>query len=711
MKKYSLLLCLLLALSATLEAATAQHKKIHAFILRNGAFWDNSYGFGEFYMDDPSTLTLTCPYSDNEAIFAGACVNSVYYAFGYSYEQNGPEPTSLFAYDLISGKRQELGEYTDKLLFRVIDATYDYTTSTFYAIGYENGIGEHLYTVDLTTGKLTDVVELTTGLGTIAADKSGQLYGISIDGTLYKVDKTNGQTTEVCTLDGYSGLISSSESMEFDLNNGLLYWAANVYSTEDHGRSTYLLQIDLSTTPVTVTNLGEIGVSANVYALFIPFIEAGDEAPAAPTDLTVTPAGEGLLEATLSWTTPTLNYSGKALEGLLSVSVVREGTLVATLPITELGQPMTYIDNTVERDSSYRYSVYATNVAGDGDKAEAFAYVGHDRPDAVTDVKVSIGDGCQSATLTWDAPTQGYYGGYFTADGLTYDILRTPDNKTVATGLTECTFTDTSMRRLGRYDYTITARNAFGATSYTTCEDGYVIGKPLDLPMTESLNDISYFNNRFQAYDGNGDGLTWGYSNYIGTYQFGNSLNCVDYLNGQTSDLTSALDADEWLITPPLRFDQSKHYVIRIMARSVEDDVLEVTTGSNNEIGTQQKCGEIVVKSWDGAETPAPIHRYEANLPEGMNGTLCVGLHLITPAPTDVYHPEFLQIMSISVEEGTANAISDISAAVQPSIVSIYGLNGTLLAHGPSVAAATSQLAKGIYLVKQGGQIKKITLK
>lgn len=710
MKRNFLLLLALLMMATSLSAATAQHKKIHGFFLRNAGFGDYLYGFGEMYMDKPGEPVLTFPYTSPEAIYAGACVNDVYYTFGYTYEQNGPEPTQLIAYDMVSGKRTEIGEYTDMTLFRVMDATYDYTTSTFYAVGYENGIGQHLYTVDLTTGKMTEVGELTVGVGTIAANEQGQLYGISNNGTLYKVDKATASCEKVCELTGYSGLMSSSESMEFDRSNGLLYWAANVYSTADKGRSTYLLQIDLDKTPVEINELGEIGYEANFYAMHIPFLEAGDNAPAAPTAFTVKAAAGGKKEATLTWTNPTTNYGGQPLSGLQSVTILREGTPVATIETTEAGKAMAYTDTTVPKDSSYRYTIYATNASGDGERTNAFAYVGHDLPDAPQNVKAKVGDGCQSVTFTWDEPTKGYYDGFFTTDGLVYDIIRTTDNRTVATGLTERTFTDASMRRLGRYDYRIVARNAYGSTAYTTT-DGYVIGKALDLPLSENFNDLTYFNNRFQVYDGNDDGLSWSYSNWMGSYQFGNSLNCIDYLNGQNSDLYSTEDADEWLMTPPLNFEKDKQYLLRISARAVENDILDVTTGTNNEIESQKWFAAITIDSWDGTENPAPTKNYEVQLPKGLDGTQCVGLHLVTPAPTDPSSPEFLQITSISVEEGTVSGIDGITPAGSNAPVAVYSLDGVLLQQAAAPAEALTALPAGIYIVKQGGQARKVAIK
>lgn len=86
---------------------------------------------------------------------------------------------------------------------------------------------------------------------------------------------------------GFGGL-SQNQTMEFDHSTGLLYWAACSYDY-DNGIQAHMLCIDMTSENVTMKNLGQIGINSSFMALYIPFAEGGDNAPAEPAEFTVTP--------------------------------------------------------------------------------------------------------------------------------------------------------------------------------------------------------------------------------------------------------------------------------------------------------------------------------------------------------------------------------------------------------------------------------------
>ncbi len=43
----------------------------------------------------------------------------------------------------------------------------------------------------------------------------------------------------------------------------------------------------------------------------------------------------------------------------------------------------------------------------------------------------------EDGIITWNAPAEGYHGGYFTGDNITYTVVRFPDEVEVATNITE----------------------------------------------------------------------------------------------------------------------------------------------------------------------------------------------------------------------------------------------------------------------------------
>lgn len=59
------------------------------FFLGNSDFQTGAetvYGIGSLYADQPHVTELIYPFSDNEALYAGAAVDGIYYGCSYVYE-------------------------------------------------------------------------------------------------------------------------------------------------------------------------------------------------------------------------------------------------------------------------------------------------------------------------------------------------------------------------------------------------------------------------------------------------------------------------------------------------------------------------------------------------------------------------------------------------------------------------------------------------
>jgi hypothetical protein len=152
----------------------------------------------------------------------------------------------------------------------IADMTYDYSTNTMYVVtlDFENEVSA-LHTVDLATGALTKVADLTDGayISTFAADLNGRLYAVELSGVLLEVDKTNGNLTII----GDTGIQPNIyvQSMTFDHNTGRLFWAmytsisyADVF---DHYEGKL---IELNPETGAVTDLGSIGTNAEIVGLY-----------------------------------------------------------------------------------------------------------------------------------------------------------------------------------------------------------------------------------------------------------------------------------------------------------------------------------------------------------------------------------------------------------------------------------------------------------
>ena len=167
----------LAVIALSMSATAVKHRKMYGYFLNNSAL--PGYGYSEFYMDDLLNANLVFPYSNSVGIFAGACANNVFYACEYVFNQYGPQASDFIAYDLVSGKKTVIGPWTTEsdVSLKLQDMTYDYTTQTMYAVGFQYGVSA-LYTVNLETAELTKVANLSTICGTIAANKKGELYAI-----------------------------------------------------------------------------------------------------------------------------------------------------------------------------------------------------------------------------------------------------------------------------------------------------------------------------------------------------------------------------------------------------------------------------------------------------------------------------------------------------------------------------------------------------
>lgn len=89
----------------------------------------------------------------------------------------------------------------------------------------------------------------------------------------------------------------------------------------------------------------------------------------APTNLTVTPAPNNALAATVSWTNPTQTLSNENLNAINQIVVCRDGEIIYTEDNVTPGANMTITDNSVPRYDAFIYTVYAVNNGNHGKTA------------------------------------------------------------------------------------------------------------------------------------------------------------------------------------------------------------------------------------------------------------------------------------------------------------------------------------------------------
>lgn len=153
--------------------------------------------------------------------------------------------------------------------------------------------------------------------------------------------------------------------------------------------------------------------------------------PVAIEDLTLTPAADGALAASLAWTYPTLNENGEQLEAIDSAIVYRNGEQIAILAAAQPGAQGEYVD-AVEAAGMYGYSLvtYSEGCPSQPAAVEAM-WIGLDAIAPVASAELAVSD--NELAITFDAVACGIHGGYIPAEEVQYDIVDNLTGETVAT--------------------------------------------------------------------------------------------------------------------------------------------------------------------------------------------------------------------------------------------------------------------------------------
>lgn len=707
------------------------HRLVYGFYLRNNAL--DGYGVVSTYLDqlDRCDMVYSFTDTDNEAVYAGAAVDDIWYGIGYKFLMTGPPEVGYFMkINLKTGERTNITKWDDgdEYGWRAQDMTYNYADKKMYCIGFEMGISA-LYEVNLETAEFTKVCEfkyngVAKTLGTVAADYNGNMYGIAHDGVLYSIDKATGNLTAVLE----TGLVSmpGNQTMEFDHTTGLLYWASCTNSKTE-GNHSFMIRIDVKNKTVEDGDI-QMGMDSSFEGMYIPFVLAGEKAPAAPTDFTVVAGEQGAKTATLAWKAPVKTFGGDALNDVTKITVTRNKEVIKTMDVTEQGQAMTFTDENVPTDGEFRYEVYATNAVGEGERAVVYRYVGLDVPQAVGNIQVKPTEGCAGAVITWEKPAGGIHNGYYGDSNVKYSVTRLPGETLIAKGLEEPTFTDNGIRRLAKYNYKITVENSIGATDAYSAAAIY--GPALDMPVMETLDNNQAFLNKWTTVDANGDYYTWMINTGMDVYEFGFRAIALEYIINPTFVPGLVyVDADEWVITPPLNFEEGKEYQIMFETRNITDEKLEVYTGKTNVYGdmTLQKDMTLATCPIDESGNTNFVTNI-VDLP-AMAGVNFVGLRLCSPIPPLIdpsqpyREPTYFQMTNFVVgEKGSvgiseANNVSDISVDMNEGSIEIMGefdMATLYNAAGKQVGATTGaqlltgSLNSGVYVltVKKGTSTK-----
>jgi hypothetical protein len=339
--------------------------------------------------------------------------------------------------------------------------------------------------------------------------------------------------------------LSAKQDAAFDLETGVLYW--NLFNTE----KSQIAAFTFGEEAVDFTVKDELPNHTELIGLWIDTNPNNSAAPAAVTDLMVTPAANGVANATLTWVNPSSTVGGSELSGNIDVTIYRDEAVIKTLNGLAAGSSSSYTDEGVTA-GMHTYKVVTSNEIGSGDAVIADAvYIGIDTPGAVTNLTVSKSSS-NEVFLSWSAPTVGAHNGWFNDSALTYTVVRVNDNAVISQSTTSLQATDKVTGDAAAYSYTVTATSAAGAGATATTQK-IVLGDALTLPYSCDFTD-SASNDLWIIFDGDNDGWKW----EPGSYNSG--LHYMKYYPADILDPNVA--ANDWAFSAPVALEKGKNYHI-----------------------------------------------------------------------------------------------------------------------------------------------------
>ena len=249
---------------------------------------------------------------------------------------------------------------------------YNVISDTWYVVsGNDFGDAAYLYTIDITTGILTQVGQIQNAdipVG-ISIDCNGNAYivnvviGISSTAVLNSLNLTTAVTTAIGTDLGLANVTIASQDMDFDPSNGSLYWSGYWSSGWfSEGGSFRLIDVTTGTsTEITAFGQYETITGFNVNAI----------CPTVPVELKSFTTSVNDNNVLLNWSTATeTNNSGFNVERKSSASDWVNIGFVAGFGTTT--EPHSYSYNDTELNTgSYTYRLKQVDYDGSFEYSDA----------------------------------------------------------------------------------------------------------------------------------------------------------------------------------------------------------------------------------------------------------------------------------------------------------------------------------------------------
>lgn len=517
-----------------------------------------------------------------------------------------------------------VSQYTGKVYGQFY--TSDMASFEFGVIDYENM-------------ERTTIAPSTHKYVAMGVSSEERVYGVSTDGNLYEINTTTGEETKIGSTGVYvapSSEKSYGQSGEIDQDDDTFYWAS--FDANQQGA---LYTVDLTTGRATL--IANFPHNEQIYGLAIPETTPADDAPAAPTAVSVT-FENGSTTGWLTLNTPSKTYGGGELTGTLNYSV-RSGKkelLTGTIPANS----STSVKLTAPEGMNY-FAVTLSNAAGKSKATTTSAYVGYDQPKQVSYARLKIDASTGKATVQWGSPSGTVNGGYLGT--LTYDIVRYPEAVKVASGIGGTSFTEKiTDKQLRNYYYGVTPINGSKrGPERLTAPVSY--GDNIEPPYTETFATENDFD-LFTTIDANSDGNTW-------TWHESNK--CAQY---EASDTKTA---DDWLVSPPVQLRGNHSYTVSFSARNAMATFAEKIEARWGNQPTVAAMNNIVAEETRLTDSSTPTI-LQKTFSVSADQILYLGIHAISSANTAKIFVDNITITDNGCLEGPA-AVENLTVTPDPT--------------------------------------------
>ncbi|MDE5646164.1 MAG: choice-of-anchor J domain-containing protein, partial [Muribaculaceae bacterium] len=264
-------------------------------------------------------------------------------------------------------------------------------------------------------------------------------------------------------------------------------------------------------------------------------------------------------------------------------------------------------------------------------------------------------------------------------------------------------------------------KNEYGEPKPETRE--FIAGTPVDeFPVEETFDSPTSMALKWTTVDNNNDGMTWIYGTTLGQSVFGDYEMTAEYIISPTSIDAYTKDADDWIISPPIKFEEGKKYGIQFEIRSLTPENLNVYVGPMNTVEGMRLVNSFSLREPQYSESRIEFQTYGTELPDDIAGTTsCVAVQLATPLNESYY--SYIQLGNILIDEGltgvdsvvTENANSFringdfLTIAGEFNNAAIYSVNGMKVADIRSAGTSLSGL-KGVYILVIDGKSHKVVI-